>query len=126
MDKIWDRKSLEVGGHWPVWRGWKKRMTTQNRQKSNAKKNKNWITNVFICLFFLYKVHTYYLQLYHRNINGNDNSWPLHNLPTLTTVLVRKGKLLRYKGFLNKEKGDNSQQTVLMTQYVWTCNASDL
>ena len=38
MDKIWDRKSFEVGGHWPLWGGWKKRMTTQNRQKSNAKK----------------------------------------------------------------------------------------
>ena len=38
MDKIWDRKSFEVGGHWPLWRGWKNRMTTQNRQKSNAKK----------------------------------------------------------------------------------------
>jgi len=21
MDKIWDRKSFEVGGHWPFWRG---------------------------------------------------------------------------------------------------------
>jgi len=21
MDKIWDRKSLEVGGHWPLWSG---------------------------------------------------------------------------------------------------------
>ena len=20
MDKIWDRKSFEVGGHWPLWR----------------------------------------------------------------------------------------------------------
>ena len=38
MDKIWDRKSFEVRGHWPLWRGWKNRMTTQNRQKSNAKK----------------------------------------------------------------------------------------
>ena len=37
MDKIWDRKSFEVGGHWPLWRGWKNRMTTQNRQKSNTK-----------------------------------------------------------------------------------------
>ena len=35
MDK---RKSFEVGGHWPLWRGWENRMTTQNRQKSNAKK----------------------------------------------------------------------------------------
>ena len=37
MDTIWDRKFFEVGGHWPLWRGWKQRMTTQNRQKSNAK-----------------------------------------------------------------------------------------
>ena len=36
MDKIWNRKSFEVGGHWPLWRGWKNRMTTQNRQKSNG------------------------------------------------------------------------------------------
>ena len=37
MDKIWDIKSYEVGGHWPLWWGWKNQMTTQNRQKSNAK-----------------------------------------------------------------------------------------
>ena len=43
MDKIWDRKSFEVGGHWPLWRGWKKRMTMQNRQKSNAKFKKKKI-----------------------------------------------------------------------------------
>ena len=36
MDKIWDRKSFKVGGHWPLWRGWKNRMTTQNRQKSRT------------------------------------------------------------------------------------------
>jgi len=23
MDLIWDRKSFEVGGHWPLWWGWK-------------------------------------------------------------------------------------------------------
>ena len=40
MDKIWDRKSSKskVIGRCG-WRGWKNRMTTQNRQKSNAKKN---------------------------------------------------------------------------------------
>jgi len=32
MDKIWYRKSFEVGDHWQLW---------QNRQKSNAKKIKN-------------------------------------------------------------------------------------
>jgi len=26
MDQIWDGKSFEVGGHWPLWWGWKKRM----------------------------------------------------------------------------------------------------
>ena len=36
MDKIWDRKSFEVGGQWPLWRGWKNPMTMQNRQKSNC------------------------------------------------------------------------------------------
>ena len=40
MDKIWDRKSIEVGGHWPLWWGLKNRMTAQNRQKSNATKKK--------------------------------------------------------------------------------------
>ena len=29
---------LEGGGHWPLWGGIKTQMTTQNRQKSNAKK----------------------------------------------------------------------------------------
>jgi len=36
MDTIWYSKYFKVGDHWPLWRGWKKRMTTQNRQKSNA------------------------------------------------------------------------------------------
>jgi len=26
MDKIWNRKSFEVGCHWPLWRGWNNRM----------------------------------------------------------------------------------------------------
>jgi len=26
MDKIWERKSFEVRGHWPLWRGWKNPM----------------------------------------------------------------------------------------------------
>ena len=47
MDKIWDRKSFEVGGHWPVW--WiKNRMITQNRQKSNAELFKKNLTSCFV------------------------------------------------------------------------------
>ena len=38
MGKIWDRKSFEVGGSLAAVVGMKKQMTTQNRQKSNAKK----------------------------------------------------------------------------------------
>ena len=49
MDNIWDRKFLEVGGHWPLWRGWKNRITTQNRQKSNAKKTKFVNLKVQLC-----------------------------------------------------------------------------
>jgi len=30
MDKIWDRKSFEVGGHWPLWRGWKNEWPCRN------------------------------------------------------------------------------------------------
>ena len=44
MDKIWDKNSFEVGGHWPLWRGWKNRMTMQNRPKSNAKKQQKKTT----------------------------------------------------------------------------------
>ena len=45
MDNIWDRKSFEVGGHWPLWQGWKNRMTTQKGQKLNAKKTKTIMSN---------------------------------------------------------------------------------
>ena len=36
-DKIWDRKSAEVGGHWPLWRDEKTNEHTEPT-KSNAKK----------------------------------------------------------------------------------------
>jgi len=36
MDNIWDRK---VGGHWPLWRGWKTEWARRTDKKSNAKKN---------------------------------------------------------------------------------------
>ena len=26
MDRIWDRKSIEVGGHWPLWRGCRQKL----------------------------------------------------------------------------------------------------
>ena len=48
MDKIWDRKSFEVRGHWLLWREWKNRMTTQNQQKLNAEKNTKKQKNFYI------------------------------------------------------------------------------
>jgi len=45
MDKIWDKKSFKVEGHWLLWREWKNRMTTQNRQMSNAKKTPYLLEN---------------------------------------------------------------------------------
>ena len=50
MDKIWDRKSFKVGGHWPLWRERKKRLTTQNRQKSTATQTTKKITKMFLKL----------------------------------------------------------------------------
>ena len=56
MDIICDRKSFEVGGHWPLWRRLKKRKTTQNRwgklvvgMMNLYKVQKNTMINV--CLF---------------------------------------------------------------------------
>jgi len=39
MDKIWDRKSFKVGGHWPFWRRWKNGWPSRTDKKSNAKNN---------------------------------------------------------------------------------------
>ena len=39
MDKIWDRKSFEVGGHWPLWLVWEK------NDKSRTLKNIKIYTN---------------------------------------------------------------------------------
>jgi len=36
MDKIWDRKFFEVGGHWPLWRGWKKYKWPYRTDKSQT------------------------------------------------------------------------------------------
>ena len=54
MDKIWDRKSFEVGCHWPLWRGWNNRMTTQKRQKLNAKNNKTDLNTMHNTIMFMY------------------------------------------------------------------------
>jgi len=40
MYKIWDRKFFKVGGHWPLWRGWK---TEWPCRKHNSRKLKKTI-----------------------------------------------------------------------------------
>jgi len=66
MDKTWDRKSFEVGGNLPFVAGMrKKRMTTQNRQKSKAKKNKKKLR---------FK-HVFLLNISTTNTHTTDNCW---------------------------------------------------
>jgi len=42
MDKIWDRKSFEVGGHLPLWQGWPRRprRTDKSRTLNKSKENR--------------------------------------------------------------------------------------
>ena len=47
IDKFWDRQSFEVRS-FAVVAGMKKRITTQNRQKSNAKKKTTSISTFFV------------------------------------------------------------------------------
>ena len=51
MDKIWDRKSFKVGGHWPLWRGWKKPMTTQIDKSPTTKKINNNLKKLLAMIF---------------------------------------------------------------------------
>ena len=79
MDKIWERKSFKVGGHWPLWRGWKTRMTTQNRQKSNAKKkvpppkNHYYVQSTFerIPMYEKRALQIWYIIINNNNLSSN-------------------------------------------------------
>ena len=62
MDNIWNRKSFEVGGHWPLWRGWNNRMTMQKRQKSNARLLELWGFYLYI-IIIIYLFLLFYLLL---------------------------------------------------------------
>ena len=39
MDKIWDRKSFEVGGHWPLWRDEKNELPRRTDKSRTLKKH---------------------------------------------------------------------------------------
>ena len=54
MDKIWDRKSFEVGGHWPLWREWPRR-TDKSR---TIKKRKKDVQRIPIKSSVFYHIHT--------------------------------------------------------------------
>ena len=54
MDKIWDRKSFEVGGHWPLWREWPRR-TDKSR---TLKKRKKEVQRIPIKSSVFYHIHT--------------------------------------------------------------------
>ena len=64
MDKIWDRKSLQVGGHWPLWRGRKKEWPRRTDKSRTLKEIKKIIVELIfvisVFLYTLYKVLVYY------------------------------------------------------------------
>ena len=43
MDKIWDRKSFKVGGHWPLWWGWKNEWPRRTLKKEIIKKPVHYV-----------------------------------------------------------------------------------
>ena len=82
MDKIWDRKSFKVGGHWPLWWGWKKRNdhaepTKVERLKNKNKKTMYKYTDTRCYLFCLQLVmastgpRTFCTVIYAYNLSGN-------------------------------------------------------
>jgi len=62
MDKIWDRKSFEVGGHWPLWRDEKNELP-RITDKSNAKKKQKTICNVLVCSSVVTGQYSYTITL---------------------------------------------------------------
>ena len=84
MDKIWDRKSFEVGGHWPLWRGLKKR-----NGLALKKTKKQAYSNVFHKVIFASPIIYTMLQHYF--------------LPSIqeSIYLYIKGVIMRNSGTLN-------------------------
>ena len=46
MDKLWDKKSVEVGGYWPLWRGWKTKWPRRTDKSRTLKKHTKICTYV--------------------------------------------------------------------------------
>ena len=41
MDKIWDRKSFEVGGHWPLW--WDEKKPNDHTEPTKVERKKSFL-----------------------------------------------------------------------------------
>ena len=52
MDKIWDRKFWEIGGHWPLWRGWKNEWPRRTNKSRTLKK---CIYSYNLCQYLCFK-----------------------------------------------------------------------
>ena len=69
MDKIWDRKSFEVGGHWPLWRGWKNEWPRRTDKSGTLKiREKKSITTVSLKNS---KIHSMALEIKRRALSIN-------------------------------------------------------
>ena len=51
MDKILDRKSFEVGGHWPLWRGEKNKLPCRTDKSGKLKKIKKYFNYFNLWVF---------------------------------------------------------------------------
>ena len=68
MDKIWDRKSFEVGVHWPLWRGWK---TEWPRRTDKSRTLKKYIKNA---RFAIMSLQTSYCEKKSKSVHHNKRS----------------------------------------------------
>ena len=91
MDKIWDRKSFEVGVHWPLWWGWKTewpRRTDKSRTLKVFKKNlysceylqmikKFDVHTPLLCFIYLkcWECLLYQVRLYRRMLTWLWDCW---------------------------------------------------
>jgi len=81
MDKIWYRKSFEVRGHWPLWRGWKNKWAHKTDKSWTLKKTKRTqrLQLHKKCLAFIYtESQSYWSVLYMIKTGSKWNCWKFH------------------------------------------------
>ena len=68
MDKIWDRKSFDVGGHWPLWWGMKKTNDDAEPTKHTQKKHQHVWYHDTLLSYYMSQRHCQFLFYLFANI----------------------------------------------------------